>query len=98
MTLRRVLPLLVLAACMPLAACGSSSQSVTSSERVHPDWLVGIWQTVGWQVGASDTQFQRNVTVTFAKDGTWKASGGGSGRSEEHTSELQSLRHLVCRL
>src|SRR5438045_1671026 len=24
--------------------------------------------------------------------------GGASGRSEEHTSELQSLRHLVCRL
>src|SRR5262245_62843925 len=23
---------------------------------------------------------------------------GGGGRSEEHTSELQSLRHLVCRL
>src|SRR5262245_32122614 len=23
---------------------------------------------------------------------------GGSTRSEEHTSELQSLRHLVCRL
>src|SRR6476659_10777428 len=23
---------------------------------------------------------------------------GGQGRSEEHTSELQSLRHLVCRL
>src|SRR5947199_10370132 len=23
---------------------------------------------------------------------------GGTGRSEEHTSELQSLRHLVCRL
>src|ERR1035441_4165517 len=27
-----------------------------------------------------------------------KVSGGGQpGRSEEHTSELQSLRHLVCR-
>src|ERR1035441_8648191 len=25
-------------------------------------------------------------------------SGPGQGRSEEHTSELQSLRHLVCRL
>src|ERR1039458_9224532 len=25
-------------------------------------------------------------------------SGIGIGRSEEHTSELQSLRHLVCRL
>src|SRR5262245_64851298 len=24
--------------------------------------------------------------------------GPGSARSEEHTSELQSLRHLVCRL
>src|SRR5262245_65249698 len=26
------------------------------------------------------------------------AEKGGFGRSEEHTSELQSLRHLVCRL
>src|SRR5436853_4008617 len=25
-------------------------------------------------------------------------SGDGPARSEEHTSELQSLRHLVCRL
>src|SRR5205814_8034579 len=32
----------------------------------------------------------------------WRASGSlssnQSSRSEEHTSELQSLRHLVCRL
>src|ERR1035438_7488929 len=41
--------------------------------------------------------------VVLTADGgvaTWK--GGGVGkilpRSEEHTSELQSLRHLVCRL
>src|SRR5258705_5586514 len=27
-----------------------------------------------------------------------KAAQGRPGRSEEHTSELQSLRHLVCRL
>src|SRR5205814_9697821 len=26
------------------------------------------------------------------------AAGGAPPRSEEHTSELQSLRHLVCRL
>src|SRR5437899_8081396 len=26
------------------------------------------------------------------------SSPGGGRRSEEHTSELQSLRHLVCRL
>src|ERR1035438_1721391 len=27
-----------------------------------------------------------------------KRHGSGTYRSEEHTSELQSLRHLVCRL
>src|SRR5205814_9489309 len=36
-------------------------------------------------------------TVCFARDGDhWKARV--FQRSEEHTSELQSLRHLVCRL
>src|SRR5437899_7965385 len=36
--------------------------------------------------------------------GSWMAPSvvghryGAKGRSEEHTSELQSLRHLVCRL
>src|SRR5947199_4340707 len=32
------------------------------------------------------------------RDDTYSGCGGASGRSEEHTSELQSLRHLVCRL
>src|SRR5947199_3451753 len=31
-------------------------------------------------------------------DSRGPAHGGGCKRSEEHTSELQSLRHLVCRL
>src|SRR5205814_5816781 len=30
--------------------------------------------------------------------GKTNTAGMGSTRSEEHTSELQSLRHLVCRL
>src|SRR5262245_65308391 len=34
----------------------------------------------------------REVYPRFSPDGKWIA------RSEEHTSELQSLRHLVCRL
>src|SRR5262245_63087797 len=29
---------------------------------------------------------------------TWSPGNSGGPRSEEHTSELQSLRHLVCRL
>src|SRR5258705_2040026 len=28
----------------------------------------------------------------------WRGAPGGKERSEEHTSELQSLRHIVCRL
>src|SRR2546423_3315263 len=28
----------------------------------------------------------------------WGRHGAGAGRSEEHTSELQSLAYLVCRL
>src|SRR5262245_59660810 len=35
-------------------------------------------------------------TGTSGKGSGWTYSGGV--RSEEHTSELQSLRHLVCRL
>src|SRR2546422_4213231 len=30
--------------------------------------------------------------------GVWRLSGKGAQRSEEHTSELQSRLHLVCRL
>src|SRR5205814_9855445 len=32
------------------------------------------------------------------REGGEEVGGEGEGRSEEHTSELQSLRHLVCRL
>src|SRR5262245_64398628 len=41
---------------------------------------------LGWTEG-------RNVRI----ETRW-AAGNAADRSEEHTSELQSLRHLVCRL
>src|SRR5258705_8871814 len=37
----------------------------------------------------------RHASGSTRVDGTVDLTGG---RSEEHTSELQSLRHLVCRL
>src|SRR5690625_3764704 len=39
-------------------------------------------------------------SAIFMHPKTWKASGhvDGFNRSEEHTSELQSRGHLVCRL
>jgi len=39
-----------------------------------------------------------NLGSEFGGDAGVTDGGGGGGRSEEHTSELQSLRHLVCRL
>src|SRR5205814_8730098 len=44
------------------------------------------------------------IRVTVSSRNTWRRNrpspprGTPSLRSEEHTSELQSLRHLVCRL
>src|SRR5258705_4306059 len=38
------------------------------------------------------------VLPGFPSVGAWKTRQNKTGRSEEHTSELQSLRHLVCRL
>src|SRR5258705_6178871 len=37
-------------------------------------------------------------TYLVVKEDSWQLFGFVNGRSEEHTSELQSLRHLVCRL
>src|SRR5205814_10447620 len=37
-------------------------------------------------------------TRAGAQRGQRRKADGGGRRSEEHTSELQSLRHLVCRL
>src|SRR2546425_7731767 len=38
------------------------------------------------------------VEATLAVAQTRQGHGQGGGRSEEHTSELQSLAYLVCRL
>src|SRR5258705_7256572 len=42
------------------------------------------------------THFLKNVTSNIW--GFWVGAENLRKRSEEHTSELQSLRHLVCRL
>src|SRR5205823_14470502 len=40
----------------------------------------------------------KNLMVPGTEGGVTKYQPGGEGRSEEHTSELQSLAYLVCRL
>src|ERR1039458_10776288 len=44
------------------------------------------------------TLFRSEVGGVELGDGGVEEFGEGEFRSEEHTSELQSLRHLVCRL
>src|ERR1039458_3005896 len=57
-----------------------------------------IYNTVILAAGAShlgDHQIPGPLAAGLA---TIVLVGEGNARSEEHTSELQSLRHLVCRL
>src|SRR5258705_7232156 len=44
------------------------------------------------------TRPRRATTAVSPKSGGSQREGPALSRSEEHTSELQSLRHLVCRL
>src|SRR3989442_11088672 len=46
---------------------------------------------VAWRRHLSDEEHRR-------ADAPWSDRGGAAARSEEHTSELQSRPHLVCRL
>src|SRR3972149_7668064 len=50
-------------------------------------------------VGSTGEPFTWNPTaVTTPPVAPWLAETPGGGRSEEHTSELQSQSNLVCRL
>src|SRR5205823_13302601 len=52
----------------------------------------------GWNVGRTATMISsRSVTAASAEAVDHASRDGASIRSEEHTSELQSLAYLVCR-
>src|SRR5262245_65097237 len=79
--------------CNPLYGCaGDFGRKVMKMLRVAWLGLVAlIAATFGAPALAQDYPNQRvTIVVPFG--------AGSVTRSEEHTSELQSLRHLVCRL
>src|SRR3712207_9045909 len=57
----------------------------------------GLWFGVNALTGAIVLD-SRNVHGPFGQSGDVPVVGDWDGRSEEHTSELQSRQYLVCRL
>ena len=81
--MKRTLLPVGLAVSLALAACAGRSEP-PPSQQVHPAWLVGDWQGSGYQVDASKTQGEGQITMTFASGGAWKATtaaGTSSGAS-----------------
>src|ERR1035441_4658392 len=61
---------------------------------------LGLFGSVGIIPDPFDGHRRRKFLLLRFARGNLRCGRGiaGAGRSEEHTSELQSLRHLVCRL
>src|SRR5690606_39817042 len=71
-------------------------RSRTKSHPSPADDGAVLYPRAPWDpVAATDGRFD---WVGGADEAEGAASGGGSPRSEEHTSELQSREKLVCRL
>src|ERR1039458_3254881 len=87
-TLPRVLGLLDN---LHIGACNLAYVHTAADEQVHVQSVRPLGITPGWH----HQQGARNVTHAARAHVPGCAL---SVRSEEHTSELQSLRHLVCRL
>src|SRR2546425_5522175 len=73
--------------------CGTLCTTVCLALQV-PDSSDGGASSWTWRVGPSLWSLPRSQHASILPE----ASPGASLRSEEHTSELQSLAYLVCRL
>src|SRR5207253_9695817 len=66
--------------------CSSGCYSIATTVRAPPSWSGGWAPPTGWTAMSPATSTRS------------RTSARPSIRSEEHTSELQSRGHLVCRL
>ena len=54
---------------MSLTACAAGIEPLGSDvQQTRPAWLVGTWEGSGYQVGASNTQGEGPITMTFADE------------------------------
>src|SRR2546423_10235441 len=63
-----------------------------------PDWFVGLRHNTNDFVFRIQQRLQCRHADIAGADENDSHAGYGVNRSEEHTSELQSLAYLVCRL
>src|SRR5262245_65049255 len=74
-----------------------ATAAVDAAARPTPTVMNGL--TVPRRAGCSMKRHERYAKpIDAAAKAVATAKVGAAPRSEEHTSELQSLRHLVCRL
>src|SRR5262245_63475137 len=74
----------------------SGSISLRPGQQTAGHTLVNMNAAGGWATFRQDTN---EITIRLSGATTVSAVvDQGAIRSEEHTSELQSLRHVVCRL
>src|SRR2546425_2900724 len=96
--------LLVLTLVTPAAALGAEPLARTFTAPVDRVWTVteGILKILGWDIDKADRRIGFITTesrqVEGENYGVYEKGTRHRLRSEEHTSELQSLAYLVCRL
>src|SRR5437899_6917520 len=101
--MKRILCGSVVAAAVVMAA-GCASRSDVAKPQTQDNFGVrmakqNLWREAMFrfrravEINPSDAMAHNNLAVAYEANGDFDAA-----RSEEHTSELQSLRHLVCRL
>src|SRR5205814_8181642 len=76
-----------------LFACDELAGFITATALVKPSKSLAEVDAKSVRKKMKDKAFARSVSREDIVNGA-----ADLGRSEEHTSELQSLRHLVCRL
>src|SRR5437899_8778675 len=85
-----------------VALCVAFIVTAAQAQDKKPNIVFIMGDDIGmWNIGAYHRGMMAGRTPNLdkiAKEGMLFTDYYAEARSEEHTSELQSLRHLVCRL
>src|SRR5690625_5687810 len=83
------------------SGAGSSGPGAVGGRAISPRRAAAAWERAYWEAAAgSAVAASKEDSGSSSRTPTWPAEAplSSQARSEEHTSELQSRGHLVCRL